>query len=487
MIYLKLFGLTLLFSLVSTFSTPIPANYTVFWYQQKVDHFNYINNDTFQQRVIISTDHWCTDGCPIFFYAGNEGDVFSFANNTGFMWENAPRFKAMVIFAEHRYYGESLPYGDKSFASLDKLGFLSVEQALADFAELIQEIKVSYPAARKSPVVMFGGSYGGMLAAWFRIKYPHLIVGALAASAPILQFPGLYDCNGYNSIVTKSFRSYSEQCYLSIKNSWDAIQRVGSNGVGLRWISDNFNLCKPLSNSSDLNDFSSWLQDTFGSLAMIDYPNPADFLEPLPAYPIGVLCSKLPDSTKQDKPLLVDLFHAISVYYNYSGQRSCFDYRDNSEGGRLGGDGWGFQSCTEMVLPICSTLNDSMFPQATWDLSQVKADCIKTYGVAPEESKALWLFGGENIASATNIIFSNGARDPWSAGGVLKTYAETLPAIIIEGACHHEDLRSTGPNDPIPLIRARQREIIIMKDWIDKYYQSINHWPAEWSRDSNLI
>lgn len=34
-----------------------------------------------------------------------------FANNTGFMWENAKQFKAMVLFAEHRYYGESIPYG----------------------------------------------------------------------------------------------------------------------------------------------------------------------------------------------------------------------------------------------------------------------------------------------------------------------------------------------------------------------------------------
>lgn len=26
-----------------------------------------------------------------------------FANNTGFMWERAQEFKAMVIFVEHRY------------------------------------------------------------------------------------------------------------------------------------------------------------------------------------------------------------------------------------------------------------------------------------------------------------------------------------------------------------------------------------------------
>ena len=32
----------------------------------------------------------------------------------GFIWDIAPFFNAMVIFAEHRYYGQSLPYGNKS-------------------------------------------------------------------------------------------------------------------------------------------------------------------------------------------------------------------------------------------------------------------------------------------------------------------------------------------------------------------------------------
>lgn len=109
--------------------TSIPANFSIEWYSQKVlmndlllvlmnenafvievDHFSYANQDRFDQRYIISTDHWC-DGCPIFFYTGNEGDVTAFVQNTGFMWENAKQFKAMVLFAEHRYYGKSIPYG----------------------------------------------------------------------------------------------------------------------------------------------------------------------------------------------------------------------------------------------------------------------------------------------------------------------------------------------------------------------------------------
>jgi hypothetical protein len=39
-----------------------------------------------------------------------------------------------------------------------------------DYAEVITEIRTSVPGAAHSPVIGFGGSYGGMLATWMRLK-----------------------------------------------------------------------------------------------------------------------------------------------------------------------------------------------------------------------------------------------------------------------------------------------------------------------------
>lgn len=109
--------------------------------------------------------------------------------NSGFIWEITPLFGALMVFPEHRCNGDSMPFGDETAAYKDaeSLTYLNSEQALADYVVLITDLKKNL-SAEASPVVLFGGSYGGMLAAWFRLKYPHIAIGAISSSAPILQF-----------------------------------------------------------------------------------------------------------------------------------------------------------------------------------------------------------------------------------------------------------------------------------------------------------
>lgn len=126
-----------------------------------------------------------------------------YLNNTGLMWESAEEFGALLVFAEHRYYGESRPYSGSELRH--NMQYLTAEQAMADYAELLRELK-SELHAEDSAVIGFGGSYGGMLAAWMRMKYPHVLAGSIASSAPIWAFPGEdppVDPGAFAKIVTR--------------------------------------------------------------------------------------------------------------------------------------------------------------------------------------------------------------------------------------------------------------------------------------------
>ena len=106
------------------------------------------------------------------------------------------------------------------------MGFLSVEQALADYAVLIGSLRQDYSGITK--VITFGGrysitlprvsyqeskttysvwpiccSYGGMLSAWMRFKYPNVVDGALAASAPIYYVDDLVPKTAFYEKVTE--------------------------------------------------------------------------------------------------------------------------------------------------------------------------------------------------------------------------------------------------------------------------------------------
>ena len=104
----------------------------------------------------------------------------------------------------------------------------------------------------------------------------------------------------------------------------------------------------------------------------------------------------------------------------------------------------------------------------------------------PYDPWSTWLetyYGkGLDMEGHSNIIFSNGLLDPWSAGGV---YAENpwgsnslykgpsvqnitvndIIALIIEYGGHHTDLMYSSKSDPDCVTRARQ----VIKDYLIKW------------------
>jgi hypothetical protein len=94
-------------------------------------------------RYLVDMTFWDETSGPIIFYAGNEGSIDTFFENSGFMTTTlAEQFSAITVFAEHRYFGESMPFGEQSFDT-PNLVYLTVEQTMMDYVKLVQDIKIN--------------------------------------------------------------------------------------------------------------------------------------------------------------------------------------------------------------------------------------------------------------------------------------------------------------------------------------------------------
>lgn len=438
-------------------------------FKQRLDHFNPADDQFFDQRYFVSDQYWDRQNGPLFFYCGNEGAIEVFIENSGFIWDLAPLFKAKVIFAEHRYYGKTLPFGHIKPSNKTKARFskLTAEQALADYAVLLSSELGSAKTFRSNhlPIITFGGSYGGMLSAWMRIKYPHIVTGAIASSAPINYFYNEVNCSKFNEVVTKNFHSvpqFGKHCVQNIANSWSIFKKFDQMRWGMEKLSSMFNTCEELTSSSQL---VNWIVDTFSELAMVDYPYPTNFLAPLPAWPLNKTCEMVGEPNLQGMDLLDAMFDAVSVFQNASGAVECFDVKrtDNSS---VDSSLWDYMTCGEMVMPFCSNGKTDMFPVSSWSLKSFTEQCQLKFGLTPRPFWENINFGGNNLKYASNILFLNGELDPWHVGSPLSSPSSTVHVINMWGAAHHLDLRHVHSENPESVKAAHNKEIQLIKLWV---------------------
>ena len=158
-----------------------------------VDHFNLSSHATYSQRYFTVDQFAHNTSSPVLYLLCGEYTCPGVNPARLFPLKLAYEFGAFVVAIEHRYYGASYP----TDPTTDQLGLLNSRQALNDFAWFQHfyqtDVLNAQPAAKgDNRWLVIGGSYPGALSAWYRLKYPHLVVGSLASSAvveAILDFP----------------------------------------------------------------------------------------------------------------------------------------------------------------------------------------------------------------------------------------------------------------------------------------------------------
>ena len=440
-------------------------DYDTIFVTQRIDNFGWAHDGTYQEKVLFSDKHFIP-GSPILLYAGNEGRIEKYCENSGQLWDLEKELNAMVLFAEHRYYGESMPFGNESFSSRENLAYFTADQAMADYANLVKHIKATRAGAENSKVIVFGGSYGGMLASWMRMKYPNVFDGAIASSAPIWSFD--WPCNSYGRVATDVYRKYgSENCVNNIRAVWEVMNNYGKTEEGKKTLASIFHTCTDT--VDDVSALKMHLDDAMGTVAMVNHPYPTHFNVPLPAWPIREMCkvsglndADLTDGSK-DEELMTAVHLAVNVYYNYTGLLECVDLTPHLSEYH----GWEYQTCTEMRIPFCNDGIEDMFEPDPWNDDDWADECAeKFYGVRPNMNWTEVSYWGKKIETASNIIWSNGLLDPWSAGGVMTSLSSKQPIVIMPDAAHHLELRAAHPDDIESCILAREVETAWIKKWI---------------------
>jgi len=148
------------------------------WFSNYINHFDFQDTRTYQQRYWINDKYWTDKSGPNFIYFCGEYTC-SPPDERHFPFMVGANKNARLFVIEHRYYGASQPCDDWS---VECYKHLNSEQGLADFAHFLTTMNEDMPSRK---TIVIGGSYPGALSAWFREKYPSIAAASWAASAVV--------------------------------------------------------------------------------------------------------------------------------------------------------------------------------------------------------------------------------------------------------------------------------------------------------------
>ncbi|CAK1546040.1 unnamed protein product [Leptosia nina] len=404
------------------------SNVLTSWITMPIDHFDPQNKNTYQMRFMYNDEFFGGDGNPLFILVGGEWDIVEGWLRAGNMYEAARENKGYMFYTEHRYYGESKPYQN---LTTENLRFLNVDQALADLAYFIQEMK-THPRFADSKVILYGGSYAANMVIWFKQRYPHLVVGGVGSSGPIL--------------AKVDFTGYLEE--------------------GQRNLERVFRLCAPLNytNEFELGYFSGLLSWTFSTSVQQARPGT-----------LRVICNNFATDTYGTTPMEKIAGYVIAIRnpsncFNINYEAYVENYRVRNDNSRA----WYYQTCTEYGYYQTAPRIGTVFDQLRWLTVNFYVNlCERSYDprfnedfVYAAADRVNRVFGGLN-PNVNNTINIHGVIDPWHDLGVYdRDLSETSPTYAVPRASHCFDMQSWLVTDTIRMTNAQQAARRLIAKWL---------------------
>lgn len=440
------------------------------WFTQKLDHFNGADSRVWKQRYFVN-EAFYKPGGPVFLMIGGEGPANPAWMQYGTWLTYAEKLGALCLMLEHRFYGKSHPTDD---LSTDSLRFLSSRQALADLAHFRTVMGESKGLTNRKWVA-FGGSYPGSLAAWFRLKYPHLVHASVATSAPVhatVNFPE------YLEVVWRSLASENAECPLLVKKASDTLVELLKDPKTYSNITKDFNLCSKLQIQTEM-DSAYFLETLAGNfMDVVQYNEDNRGFEGAIGtnITIQVLCGVMSDISLGEPyaryaavaRLMLETFSLTCLDASFSSNLKVMTNTSWDGPAAGGGRQWVYQTCTE--FGFYQSTDSPNQPFAGFPLPYHVKQCADYYNVSAEQLTEAVVqtneyYGGYDIRS-TRIVFPNGSIDPWHALGITQDITANLPAVFIKGTAHCANMYPARSQDLLQLALARDHIFLLLQQWL---------------------
>lgn len=386
----------------------------------------------------------------------------------------AAKYNALCFMVEHRFYGKSHPTAD---LSTDNLSFLNSEQALADLATFSVAMR-EQRGLTNNTWIAFGGSYPGNLAAWYRLKYPHLVSGSVASSAPVLAYLDFY---GFNEVVTQSLETlYSPACVSAFSAATVVIGQMLQTTAGRSSLYEWFGLCDYIDDiPTDISNLYLVISSNVGGVVQYNKDNRAFEGAAGTNITVQTVCDVMTDGTLG--PPVVRYGH-LTVLLNKAFGANCTDFKykkmiadlqqtswnsSASEGGRQ----WTYQTCTEFGYFQSSDSKGQPFGKA-FPIDFFIQQCVDIFGpvfnrteIEEGIKQTNTIYGALGI-EASNIVFVNGRVDPWHYLSVTTQVKSDIPVILINGTAHCANMYPSRAEDLPQLTQARAKISDLIGTWI---------------------